>query len=248
MNRMELIHSVIVAAVLWLGLMGMPGALLAQTCPSTSPLVSYWPANDDANDVVGGNDGTVQNGAGFADGQVSRAFDLDGVDDYISVSHDPSLNLGTGEFTIAVWINPSTITSYRLILHKRDGSVDKELELRIGQSAGDGRLFFLTGDAASYSQVVSSSSIEPDRYTHVAIVRQANKVMLYLDGELDNFVLGGPHNISSSSELYIGRAHQGGGYFAGMIDEVQIMRHAITSSEVAAIYRADCSRSSCGCK
>ena len=43
-----------------------------------------WRAEDNAEDFVGDNDGTLENGATFAFGKVSKAFSLDGVDDYVS--------------------------------------------------------------------------------------------------------------------------------------------------------------------
>ena len=48
---------------------------------SSDGLVAYWPADGDARDSVGGNHGTLRNGATFAPGIVGRAFRLDGVND-----------------------------------------------------------------------------------------------------------------------------------------------------------------------
>ena len=47
----------------------------------TDGLVGYWPAEGNADDIVGGNHGTLLNGATFAPGIVGQAFRFDGLDD-----------------------------------------------------------------------------------------------------------------------------------------------------------------------
>ena len=56
----------------------------AQTCVQPpAGLVSWWPGEGDATDIVGFNDGILQGGTTFAAGMVGEAFSLDGIDDYI---------------------------------------------------------------------------------------------------------------------------------------------------------------------
>jgi len=51
-------------------------------------LVSWWPGDEDAKDVVGDNDGTLQNGTTLVPGIVGQAFSFDGVDHKITdISH-----------------------------------------------------------------------------------------------------------------------------------------------------------------
>ena len=50
-------------------------------------LVSWWPAEESANDARDGNHGTLMNGVTFALGKVGQAFSLDGVNDSIRIPH-----------------------------------------------------------------------------------------------------------------------------------------------------------------
>src|SRR5579864_8859362 len=77
--------------------------------PAPSGLVSWWPGDNEANDVTGTNDGTV-NGSTFALGEVNQAFSFDGSGAFVSVNDSQSLrfNAATG-FTFDFWINPSRI-------------------------------------------------------------------------------------------------------------------------------------------
>jgi hypothetical protein len=44
--------------------------------PRPAGLISWWPADGDANDIVDANHGTLQNGATFAAGKVGRRLPL----------------------------------------------------------------------------------------------------------------------------------------------------------------------------
>jgi hypothetical protein len=51
----------------------------ADTCvPPPAGLVSWWPGDGNAQDIIGPNDGTLQGGATFAPGVVGEAFKLNG--------------------------------------------------------------------------------------------------------------------------------------------------------------------------
>src|SRR2546425_6646334 len=67
-------------------------------------LVSWWKAEGNANDSVGGNHGTLQNGVTFTTGKNGQAFSFDGIDDGISILKSNNLNFGSGDFTVAAWV------------------------------------------------------------------------------------------------------------------------------------------------
>ena len=72
----------------------------AQTCVQPpSGLVSWWPADGNAADIYGANNGTLQDGVTFAPGIVGQAFTVDGANDYLDVADSPTLDMTT-ELTI----------------------------------------------------------------------------------------------------------------------------------------------------
>ncbi len=74
---------------------------------SSSGLVAWWRGDGDALDASGnGNHGALASGASFAAGRFGSAFSFDGESSYVSVPDSPSLAFGTGDFTIAFWVNP----------------------------------------------------------------------------------------------------------------------------------------------
>src|SRR5262249_20917361 len=59
---------------------------------SIANAISLWKGEGNANDSVGSNAGSFQNGATTTSaGKIGSAFSLDGVDDYISIPDAPSL-------------------------------------------------------------------------------------------------------------------------------------------------------------
>ncbi|HEX5500069.1 MAG TPA: hypothetical protein VFX03_12615, partial [Thermomicrobiales bacterium] len=75
--------------------------------------VSWYKADGNANDAIGGNSGTLVGGATFAPGLSGQAFSLDGVNSYLDMGSpaNGSLDFGTGDFTIELWVNPASYGS-----------------------------------------------------------------------------------------------------------------------------------------
>src|SRR5215831_6160297 len=61
--------------------------------PPPPGLVAWWKGDGTADDVLGRNNGTLMNGASFAEGMVGQGFSLDGIDDFVLVPNSPSLSL-----------------------------------------------------------------------------------------------------------------------------------------------------------
>src|SRR6185436_8801741 len=58
-------------------------------CPGVpGGIISWWPGEGNAQDIVGHYDGTLQGGATFSTGIVGQDFSLDGIDDAIVVNNN----------------------------------------------------------------------------------------------------------------------------------------------------------------
>src|SRR4051812_262251 len=60
--------------------------------PAPSGLVAWWTGDGNALDALGGNNGLLEGGTGFAPGKVGQAFSLDGIDDRVRVPNSAALN------------------------------------------------------------------------------------------------------------------------------------------------------------
>jgi hypothetical protein len=76
-------------------------------CPvPAQQLVAWYRAEGTASDRVGGNHGTLENGATFAPGRVGEAFSLDGVAGQVFAADVPAIN-PTDALTLAAWVFPT---------------------------------------------------------------------------------------------------------------------------------------------
>src|SRR5262249_44282729 len=84
-----------------------------------SNMTHWWPGDGNANDIVGANNGTPQNGATFAAGKVGQAFSLNGANQYFDVG-DVTV---PATFTIDAWINPANNSLEQTIFAKTGDTV-----------------------------------------------------------------------------------------------------------------------------
>jgi Concanavalin A-like lectin/glucanases superfamily/Calx-beta domain len=205
-------------------------------------LVSLYRAENNANDSQGVNNGTPQNGATFAPGLVGQAFSFDGADDKVIVPDSPSLNFGTGSFTVETWAkfnNTVGANGRQDIIKKRNFFNFPGWNLGMFQNV-------LTLDVAS-SQFGQSVTINADTqvydgdWFHVAFVvdRTTNTVRLYVNGALQTAQpsIAGFPAFDDASPLHIGYDEQNHA-MNGLVDETAIYNRALSATEIQSIYFA----------
>lgn len=207
--------------------------------PPPSNIVSWWKGENNGNDSVGTNHGTLQNGATYAPGKVGQAFSFDGVDDYVEIPKVPTWNFGTNSFSITAWFKSNT-TGHRNIVRYHDGASSGYWGVRFNP---EGRIEFISDGG-----VIATDNVYADGNWHfVSAVRDGTngKLKIFIDGNpaAADVSDGGANIIGGiNHRLAIGAGLSGGGGlfepFAGLIDEVTIYSRALTAEEIAAIYNA----------
>ena len=84
-------------------------AALPPACtPPPDGLVSWWPGDGNANDIVDDNHGTLRNGATFGAGIVGEAFSFDGLDDFVDIGDIADFEMtSTSSMSITGWVKTS---------------------------------------------------------------------------------------------------------------------------------------------
>jgi hypothetical protein len=233
---------------MWIMLMGAVVVPQSLSMPCTTPpsgMVSWWPGDNTPDDIVSGNNGTLQGGATYTAGKVGPAFRFAAAADFVNVPDpvDGSLDFGTGPFSIDAWIK-TTNTGTATIVDKRDSTVTHPRGYVL--SVLYGKLAFQLGDGGIFvgNFVSTSPVINDDHWHHVAVTvdRSVNGGNLYVDGaNVLNFnptVVTG--SISNDADLRIGQRHLSSPEaFAGAIDEVEIFNRVLDPLEVWSIFQAD---------
>jgi hypothetical protein len=256
-NKLKTTTLMTIAVFALIGTTGIGAPAFAGAPPPTectippNNMVGWWPGDGDADDIIGDNDGTEQNGASYDSGKVNHGFSLDGSDDFVNATDSDSLDI-TGEITIDAWINATTTDIYKTIVAKGNATDGNTINYGLQilgssvESVSDGTLRFFVFDGTNYDFDDSSTPINSDVLTHVAVTFNAtadgNNLEFYIDG-----VSAGSGSITqdmtpNDDALDIGRHnHKISGdsqYFDGVIDELEIFDRVLSSSEIEAIHDA----------
>jgi hypothetical protein len=218
----------------------------ADCTPPPAGLVSWWPGEANANDIVGGNNGTLQGGITFASGEVGQGFSFNAsTSSSVRIPYAPSLI--TPAYTVETWINPTAQVS---------GGIGQTVIF--GQPYGQAQLVVRTGttgvlvafqfgiNQVTFYKVQSTNEIPIGQFTHIAGTWDGTTLRLYINGVLNaqntpgatpvdtgcDFFIGGFNTPEAGSCQYVGQ------FFNGIIDEVSFYNRALSAGEVAAIYAA----------
>ncbi len=209
---------------------------------STDGLISWWSGNNNANDIVGGHDGTLLNGATYVTGIVKQAFSFDGVDDYVSVPNSNEWNFRNDPFTITLWAKFNGLPNRAPFVDHNEGAGGTNKWVfwydvwGHRPPSGPGLRFHINSPTLGALDAVTYLW-QPNigEWYHLAITRSESNYSLYIDGnkvitETETNTIPDanvPLSIGQSEFQY---------FFNGLIDEVEIFDRALTNNEIAKIF------------
>ena len=232
------------------------GATVGKCFPPPAGLTGWWPGDGNTNDMIGGRSAVLHGDATTGQGLIGQAFVLDGDGDFVNVPHASTLNVGTGDFTVALWAYFNDTSGEQVLAEKwiqrfpdepgkpgSEGWTLTKLDTNV--------LLLATADVSGAEEDVSTSDpllIPAATWVHFAATRESGKVTLFMNG-LPVAEGSSLPNLDSSSSLKFG--HRGNPadtpgsesdqefYLNGLIDEVQIfVGRALPRTEIRAIFEA----------
>jgi len=225
----------------------------ASSCvPIPADLTHWWPADGSGADAIAGRPATLHGDATFGPGLIGQTFVLDGAGDFVSVPHDPALDVGTRDFTVALWVNFDDTKGEQILVEKW---VQRSFEPEVVSGwtltkLRDNHIGFAT--EGGFSADSAHLDILLETWIHFAARRSGDEFQILMNGEViasktapNESVL----DLDSPSSLKFG--HRGGPddtpgsishqrYFLnGRIDEVKlIVGRALSNREIRAIVEA----------
>ncbi|HEX4264762.1 MAG TPA: LamG-like jellyroll fold domain-containing protein [Verrucomicrobiae bacterium] len=227
----------------------LPAANTAATL--LSDLVSWWPAEGNANDIQGGNNGILQSGVGFGPGEVNQAFLFSPSSSGIRVPASASLDVGLSNgFSVEGWINPVD-GAYQSVCEWNKNNGDPTpapigAHMEINEfSTGDGTLYGNVVDTGSVSHNFWSANgvVTLGSFQHVALTydKTTGIAILYHNGTPVATTNLGIFTPQTSFEFFMGVRPAGvlGSHpFHGSMDELSIYHRVLLPCEISAIYNA----------
>jgi hypothetical protein len=207
-------------------------------------VASHWTGDGTASDVAGGSNPVAAEPLRFERGRYGQAFAFDTRSKGIDYGRRLNVNIADDRplASYAAWIKPWRADARRHIA-SRTGPRGWKWSL-----SREGRLAFcLTQEPLDLSceteGLLGRTVLPPGRWSHVAVVRTAEALLLFVDGRADGSAVlttkAQPEPDDLSIEvLRLGAGPQGTAPFEGLIDEVLFFRRPLSAGDLAQVMRA----------
>jgi hypothetical protein len=237
-----------VAVALVLGF-AMAGYAAQKCYPPPKQMVSWWPGDGNAHDIVGKNNGKLENGAGFAKGYVKQAFSLNGTNQYVNLGNAKSLWVSKGSFTVDAWVYFNSVGEPdQSIVDKMNANGTNSDGWRLLYQ-GDSDLFWFCLGAGSGNNgcgngvpttVVSTTTVQAKTWYHVTAEKAATTISIYVNGKREGTSDFGSFTDTNSTDLLFGATASEGktAWLNGLIDEVELFKRALPANQIKGIYSA----------
>jgi len=206
---------------------------------------AYWRLGE-ANGTTAGDElgivpGVYENGVmlgvpGAIAGDANTAARFDGVNDRVNMG-DPgsgSLDLGTEDFTVELWLKSSRNAEQAIISKRASGEPYWQVTVTDdGSHVGGIRVNAF--DGAVTRQVYGPAiRVDDGTWHHVVVVFDRDtEITIYVDGVAQAAAGLFPGSVSNAAGLLVGKA-TGYSYFSGDLDEVAIYARALSPEQVRA--------------
>ena len=172
---------------------------------------------------------TITEGVGVAPPPsigAGQALAFDGVDDYVEVGDDPTLDL-TGTFTLESWLSTTSMNLHQPILAKGgDGSINGNYQVVI---EGNLSIAFYSDNG----RVATNAPIEIDKLYHWAVTYDgSSSLIIYINGEVAGNGEVAPGAANNSALTFGSDASQTS--ISGILDEIRIWNVTRTQAEIKA--------------
>ena len=200
-----------------------------------------------------GYNGALTNGPAFSSAN-NGSISLDGVDDYVNIGNQANLQMGTGDFTVCLWIkiNNPPISSLNILIWSKNAPA-AAAGYGIGFFYGGGnsnKLLWGTANGSTAVEILSQNAFPEllGAWGHIVMVRQngsTNNGCFYINNQYQPIASSATMiNVNTNTDMVIGNtSDRYGSYWTkGNYAIAQIYNRALSASEVSQNYNAQKSR------
>lgn len=198
-------------------------------------LIAYYPFNGNANDESGNqNNGTVFQAQLVNDrnGVSNSAYSFDGINDYIEVANNSSLNFQKS-ITADFWIIVKSFYD-REEYPLSHGNWENRWKVSITNK----KIRWTIKTDAGIKDLDSETELTLDSLYNVAVTYNGSDMEIYLNGRLDAFTTFSGLMLQTDIDLMIGQVLPGNSNFNfnGILDDIRIYDYALSREEVQNLF------------
>jgi hypothetical protein len=177
-----------------------------------------------------GNDGTLHNGAVLEDGELT----LDGVDDYVSIPDDASLN-AQNELTVEAWVmgGANALSGYDFIFSSYIGGDNSR---GYNLQCVNGVFAFSVCNSGVQSFLSSGVTIQEGVWYHVAGTFKNGEQVIYINGQQANQRTASVSSIGAYQAAKTISSGTSSCSFHGSMDSVRVYKYALPAQSVLNHY------------
>lgn len=214
-------------------------ANIAPDPPVEPKLVAWWKLDERngqaAADSAGDHIGTLIGDPVWkpSGGKISGALELDGVDDYARTDYAVDLPA----WTAAVWVKSPAAPAAGM----PSGPVHRHKNYQINWDHGRDAFRGAAGACVDGQwHAASFGELRADAWHHLVATYDGENLSAYRDGALIETNSDPSSTTDAESEtLKFGRHAIESNYFCGTIDDIRIYNYALSSDEIAALFRGE---------
>jgi hypothetical protein len=195
--------------------------------------LSLYSFEGNVENSFGKHDGTVHGNAGYSEGKMDQAVNMNGTDSYMTLPSEHALS-GYDSITVATWVNWRGGGNWQRIF---DFGNNTNQFMFLTPKSGNNTLRFAIKNGGG-EQIVQTTVMPMNEWVHVAVTLGDNTAKLYVNGELkatNTNVTIKPSDLKPGAN-YIGKSQFNDPLFNGMVDEFRIYNSALSAEEIQAVY------------
>ncbi|MFK8110684.1 MAG: DUF4347 domain-containing protein [Rubripirellula sp.] len=161
------------------------------------------------------------------------SLSFDGVNDFVQIPADASLNLSGSSFTQAVWMKPTIDdNAYHGVLgyQPSNGTVNRYPGIWVYQQ---NRIHAGFGDGSNWNSLLTGEVLTPGVWNHVATTFDGTSYKVFVNGsQVHSTTSFAGRTPVGTNRIDIGRIDN---YFEGSLDDVRIYNRALSASEISVL-------------